>query len=156
MLRISKLTDYAVVIATHLAACPQAHNVRDLALETRIPQPTVSKVLKRLARHGLVVSQRGVHGGYRLARAADAINVAEVIAALEGPIAVTECSNHVLRGCEYEGGCGVQAHWQRINTAVHDALSGITLADMARPDVRGLVSITSSPRHDGNFIRTYS
>lgn len=156
MLRISKLTDYAVVLATHLAACPQPHNVRDLALETRIPQPTVSKVLKRLARHGLVVSQRGVHGGYRLARGADEINVADVIAALEGPIAVTECSNHVQHACEYEGGCGVQAHWQRINSAVHDALSGITLADMARPQMRGLVPLKSSPRHDGNFNRPHS
>ena len=87
MLRISKMTDYAVVLATHLASADRPQAARDLALHTQIPEPTASKVLKTLARSGVVRSQRGVKGGYTLARPAARIGIHEVIEAIEGPIA---------------------------------------------------------------------
>ena len=145
MLRISKMTDYAVVLATHLAATKEPHAARDLALETQIPEPTTSKVLKQLSRAGVVVSQRGAKGGYTLARPAHEIGIEEVIQAIEGPIAVTECSDDSADSlCEYETNCGVRANWQRINLAVHRALSEITLEDMAFPFVDTLITIARS------------
>jgi FeS assembly SUF system regulator len=145
MLRISKMTDYAVVLATHLAAAEGPHAARDLAVQTQIPEPTASKVLKKLARAGVVISQRGAKGGYALARSPEHVGVNEVIEAIEGPIAVTECSDDTTdSSCEYETSCGVRANWQRINVAVHRALSEITLADMAFPGASGLVSIARS------------
>ncbi len=145
MLRISKMTDYAVVLATHLATAEAPHAARDLAVQTQIPEPTASKVLKKLARAGVVVSQRGAKGGYTLARSAEQIGVDEVIEAIEGPIAVTECSDETTDSlCEYETNCGVRANWQRINVAVQRALSEITLADMAFPGTAELVLIARS------------
>jgi FeS assembly SUF system regulator len=147
MLRISKMTDYAVVLATHLAAAEGPHAARDLALQTQIPEPTASKVLKKLARAGVVVSQRGAKGGYALARPPQRIGIHEVIEALEGPIAVTECSDETTESfCEYETNCGVRANWQRINLAVQNALSQITLADMAVPGTPELVSLLRSSK----------
>jgi len=93
MLRISKMTDYAVVLATHLAAAEGAHAARDLAVQTQIPEPTAGQVLERLAGGGVVISQRGAKGGYALARSPEHVGVNEVIEAIEGPIAVTECSD---------------------------------------------------------------
>ncbi|MGB5544962.1 MAG: SUF system Fe-S cluster assembly regulator, partial [Polyangiales bacterium] len=140
-----KMTDYAVVLATHLAATQGPHTARDLAVQTQIPEPTASKVLKNLARGGVVISQRGAKGGYALARRPEQIGVNEVIEAIEGPIAVTECSDETTdSSCEYETNCGVRANWQRINSAVHRALSEITLADMAFPGTAELVSIARS------------
>ncbi len=137
MLRISKLADYAVVLATWLAAREQRgerHTVRDLAAVTGIHQPTVGKILKHLARHGIVDSQRGARGGYRLAARPEDVPVAAIIEALEGPIAVTECASEETAGaCEYEGRCGVQESWQRINAVVGRALESVSLADMAKP-----------------------
>lgn len=145
MLRISKMTDYAVVLATHLAIAEGPHAARDLALHTQIPEPTASKVLKKLARAGVVTSQRGAKGGYALARAPQRIGIHEVIEAIEGPIAVTECSDETNESsCEYETNCGVRANWQRINLAVQSALSSITLADMAVPGTAELVSLARS------------
>jgi FeS assembly SUF system regulator len=139
------MTDYAVVLATHLATAEGPHAARDLAVQTQIPEPTASKVLKKLARAGVVVSQRGAKGGYALARSPEQIGVNEVIEAIEGPIAVTECSDETTDSlCEYETNCGVRANWQRINFAVHTALSAITLADMAFPGTADLVSIARS------------
>ena len=144
MLRISKLTDYGVVLATHLAAPREGDTlaVSDLARETGIPQPTVSKVLKQLSRAGVVEGQRGAQGGYRLARTADQITIAEVIAAVEGPIGVTECAtDDELGTCELETRCDVRTNWQRINRAVSDALEGIRLSDMVLPNQPKLVPL---------------
>jgi len=139
------MTDYAVVLATQLAATNGPHAARDLALLSQIPEPTASKVLKKLARAGVVVSHRGAKGGYALARPAQQIGVHEVIEAIEGPIAVTECSDETNESyCEYETSCDVRANWQRINSAVQRALSEITLADMATPGAADLVSLSRS------------
>ncbi len=145
MLRISKMTDYGVVLATHLAGLDGPRSVRALAGETGIPQPTAAKVLKALGAADLVVSTRGALGGYALARSAGAITIGEVITALEGPIAVTECTDDLSEtACMHETNCGVRANWQKINEAVESALSHISLADMARSTLR-LVTITSKP-----------
>jgi len=149
MLRISKLTDYGVVLSTRMATMAPGQTLAavDLARETGIPQPTVSKVLKRLGRAGIVESQRGAAGGYRLARPADRIPIAEVITALEGPIGVTECASDEGAGsCEYEGRCDVQGNWQRINAAIEEALRGILLSDMTQPP-EVLVKLGRAPRN---------
>jgi FeS assembly SUF system regulator len=108
----------------------RVHSTRDLAKGARLPLPTVSKILKALARAGLLQSHRGVKGGYRIARDASRITVEEIIRALEGPIAITECIEEGS-DCEIEGTCPVRGNWQRINAAVKDALAAIPLSEMA-------------------------
>ena len=137
MLRVAKLTDYATVVMTvlaaHQAAAPGAVlSASELAERAGLETPTVAKVLKPLAQAGLVCATRGASGGYRLARAADAIRLIEIVEALEGPLAMTECSIH-SGNCGIEESCGVRANWNRINDVVIDALRGITLAQMLVP-----------------------
>lgn len=132
MIRITKQTDYGIVLLTHLAAFPERqYNAPELAAEAHLPLPMVSKILKLLAREGLLTSHRGVKGGYGLARQAEEISMAEIIAALEGPIAITECIS-VEGDCSHEPLCPVRSNWQRINQAVRAALMGISLSEMAR------------------------
>ncbi|MFI5399008.1 MAG: SUF system Fe-S cluster assembly regulator [Candidatus Binatia bacterium] len=134
MIRIAKLTDYAIVLLTCFARDgKQVHITRDLAAQARIPLPTVCKVLKALSRGGLLVSQRGVKGGYSLARRPEEISMAEIIGMIEGPIAMTECSTHAPGLCELEPVCRVRSNWRRINQAVQGALDTLTLADMTAP-----------------------
>lgn len=133
MLRLSKLSDYGMVVMTAMARTPQGlRNAADLADEVQIGTPTVSKLLKRLGRAGLVESERGARGGYRLARAPALIDMAQVIAAIEGPIGLTECSVHDGR-CGIESSCTLRGNWQVINHAVRGALADISLAQMASP-----------------------
>ena len=140
MLRISKLTDYAIVLATHMATCAKPTSGRCLAELSGLPQPTVAKVLKSLSRAGVVEATRGVCGGYRLAKNAQSISVSEIIEAIDGPIAVTECTEQ-RSACAHEAGCGLQANWKQINAALTNALAAITLADMMSPDVNALVQL---------------
>src|SRR4051794_31605249 len=122
MLKLSKLADYATVLMSAIAADPaRVHNGQELAARTHVPAPTVAKLLKTLARGGLLESLRGAHGGYRLVRSPERISVAEVIRALEGPIAVTECAEH-KSGCGIESSCATRAHWRLINAAIRQAL----------------------------------
>lgn len=133
MLRLSKLTDYGTVVMTALARTPrEQRNAAELAADTHIAAPTVRKLLKRLAHEGLVESSRGAHGGYRLARTPESISVADVIAALEGPLGLTECSLHDGRCC-IESECSLRGNWRVINYAIREALAGVTLAEMATP-----------------------
>jgi len=133
MFKLGKLTDYGTVVMTALAARPDAlRNAHELAAETHVAAPTVSKLLKQLAKSGLVESIRGAHGGYRLARKPDRITVADVVSALEGPIALTQCSVHD-GGCSIESHCGVRGNWRLINSAIRQALESVTLAQMAEP-----------------------
>jgi len=133
MIRITKQTDYGIVLLTHLAVHPERQfNAPDLAAEAQLPLPMVSKILKLLVREGLLASHRGVKGGYSLARPPREISMAEIVAALEGPIAITECIDE-MGNCFHEPICQVRGNWQRINSAVRDALAGITLAEMALP-----------------------
>ena len=144
MIRLSRLTDYGIVLMAHLAGAGDGpHAARDLAAETQLPLPAVSKLLKSLAREGLLTSSRGAKGGYRLARPADQITVPEMIAALEGPIALTDCNLHE-GACSQEPRCHVRTPWQRINRAVHDALSRVRLTDLTSADQPGaIVSLAS-------------
>jgi len=132
--RISRLTDYGIVVMAHLAECldDDSHNARELAEDTQLPAPVVSKILKSLTRAGLLVSQRGSKGGYSLARTPGEISVVEMITALEGPVGITECTIHP-GSCAQESSCQVRDPWHRINGAVRDALERITLADLAKP-----------------------
>ncbi len=132
MIRISRLTDYGIVLMSHMAADPaRQHNAAELAVEARLPAPTVSKLLRMLGRDGLLASHRGVKGGYSLTRAPQQITVADVIRALEGPIALTTCNSDALGECEHEQLCPVRGHWHRINRAVREALEGISMSEMA-------------------------
>ena len=134
MLRVTKLADYGIVMLTYFATHPEnTFAARDIARVVRLPLPVVSKVLKLLARAGLLVSQRGIKGGYGLALPPEKVSVAAIIRALEGPIAVTECTDMVHGDCGLETGCPVKTNWHLINRAIHQALEGITLAQMAQP-----------------------
>ena len=132
MLRITRLTDYGTVVLAHLARDPGAVcSAADVARATGIASPTVSKLLKSLARSGLVRSTRGANGGYRLSRAPQEISAATVIDALEGPVSITECSASDSH-CDYEGICCVGSAWQRINVAIRHALEDVSLIDLLR------------------------
>ena len=132
MLRISKMTDYAILAMVELARSGGLLSAHRLAERIHVETPTVSKVLKALAQAGLVNSTRGANGGYRVSRAAEDINVAEIIAAIEGPIAMTECS--IERGlCSVEHSCSMRGNWQRISKAVQRALRDVSLAEMSMP-----------------------
>jgi FeS assembly SUF system regulator len=135
LIRLSRITDYGIVLMAHLAEQPQdaPRNAREVAAETRLPLPVVSKVLKSLARAGLLVSQRGAKGGYALARPAGQITVPEMIVALEGPIGLTECSQHPGT-CRQEHTCHVRTPWQHISRAVQGTLARITLSDLVTPN----------------------
>jgi FeS assembly SUF system regulator len=134
MIRIARLTDYGIMLLTMLARERHAviHSARDVADRSRLPRPTVSKLLKSLAHGGLLEATRGVRGGFRLAKPAEEISVADIIAALEGPIGITECTAHPGQ-CGVEPLCPVRTNWRKINRAVLDSLKGISLAEMARP-----------------------
>lgn len=130
MLRMSKLTDYGTLILAHLSGTgDELQTAADIAGRTGLGVPTASKLLKILGKAGLVTSVRGSHGGYQLARSADQISAAEVIDALEGPVAITVCSNGV-GNCEIESLCLVGSAWQRINVAIRRALKDVSLAQL--------------------------
>lgn len=135
MIRLTRLADYAVLLMTHMGhawrdAPQQVHAASDLATGTHIPPATVAKLLGTLSRGGLLVSQRGHAGGYALAHAPEDISVADIICVIDGPIALTDCIEDAPGECGIESICGVRGAWQKINTAIRDALDGITLAEL--------------------------
>ena len=131
MLRLSKLADYAVVVLIRLSTAGDCQTSPCIASMTGLPEPTVAKVLKALATAGLVASQRGARGGYRLAQPLARIPVADVVAAIDGPIALTACTEGGSGNCESEALCPVRGRWDPVNQAVLQALTRITLADMS-------------------------
>jgi FeS assembly SUF system regulator len=133
MLRMSKLADYGTVILVAMARNPDAvHSAASLASATGIPLPTVAKVTKILARGGLTVSLRGASGGYVLQWPPQRLTLADIIAAMDGPFGMTECS--AAPGvCLQESVCGARANWQKVNRLVLEALRQVSLADMAGP-----------------------
>ncbi|WP_428097487.1 SUF system Fe-S cluster assembly regulator [Candidatus Rariloculus sp.] len=127
---MSKLTDYGTLVLAELAS--ETRNLASagqVADATHIGRPTVSKLLKSLTRAGLVVSERGARGGYALARAPEQISAAQIIDALEGPVAITECSS-VDGSCNIEQFCRVGRAWQRINRSIRNSLQQVSLADL--------------------------
>lgn len=132
MLRIAKLTDYAVALMTQLAAAPERQvSAQQLATELRLPPPTVAALLKRLARADLVRGCRGAAGGYSLARPASLVSVAAIIEVIEGPVALTECALGDGQ-CDLERDCATRANWCQISLAVRVALEAVSLDDMTR------------------------
>ncbi len=145
MLRMTKQADYGIVLMTYLASrTSRRFAAPELAAETRLPLPTVSKILKLLAREGLLESHRGVKGGYSLARSPDQITVAAMISALDGPIAFTECIEDTPGVCSQESICRLRANWQLINQAVRQALASISLAELTNPLSVPLVQLGAS------------
>lgn len=140
MIRVSKLADYGILLMTWfawrqaraegVAACRSA---ADLARDTGLPAPTVSKLLTMLGRSGLLDAQRGAQGGYRLAQDPAEVSVADIIAAIEGPIALMDCLSDTSPDCGVEPFCPTRTNWDRINYAIRTALESITLEEMARP-----------------------
>jgi FeS assembly SUF system regulator len=149
MMRMSKQTDYGIVLLTQFAVGSRSvtYTTRELAERTGMSVPTLSKVLKVLAREGLLESQRGVHGGYSLARSPHDISVAEIILATEGGVAMTECVA-APGDCVQEPTCRVRTNWRKINDAVVAALGTVSLADMAQPFAQGFV-----PLYGGSLSR---
>ena len=134
MIRITRQTDYGILLLAQMAGRPlnEVHTAKHAAQLSNVPLPMASKILKALARGGLLVSQRGVKGGYRLATSPERISVGDVIGALEGPFGITECS-HSPGSCDREGSCPVQTNWKRISVAMRDALDRIPISQMVVP-----------------------
>ncbi len=136
MLRLSKLTDYAVVVLAGLDRAERNRRVvavPEIALASGLAEPTVAKVLKILGQAGLVEGLRGARGGYRLGRALHEITLAQVVVAFDGPIALTACVDGASGGCEAEAMCQVRGRWDPVNRAIRDALAQVTIADLAGP-----------------------
>lgn len=136
MIKIGKLTDYAVVVLVQLMreGSDASFSAHHLAGRTGLPEPTVAKVLKKLSRARLVESMRGAAGGYKLAQAPTGMTVCAIIEAMEGPIAITSCVDNV---CRTEMLCPAKGRWTPINTAIRAALSAVTLSDLAGAGARG-------------------
>ena len=132
MIRMTKSADYGIVLMTQMASqADRQFSAVELSNETQLPHPTVAKVLKILARGGLLKSHRGAKGGYTLAKGPEEISVVEIITALDGPIAITECVDNTPGECGQESICAVKGNWNRINQAIRQALASITLAEMS-------------------------
>src|SRR5581483_4668972 len=134
MVKLGKLTDYGLVLMTCITASEGTQRTaRDLAAESKLPFSTVSKLLKELLQSGLLNSHRGIKGGYMLARQPHEISVIDIISAIEGPMALTECSTDVSGICNLELSCPIKSNQRVINQAIRGVLEKITLADLVQP-----------------------
>ncbi|HLW86324.1 MAG TPA: SUF system Fe-S cluster assembly regulator [Candidatus Sulfotelmatobacter sp.] len=151
MIRLSKLTDYGLVLISQIARGPQTelHTARDLATQCRLPMPTVSKLLKTLLQNGLLESHRGIKGGYTLAREPHLISLAEIISAFEGRLALTECSSDISGLCDLESSCRIKNNQRVINQVVRGALENVALSDLIRP-----MRLTAVRDNRGNMVST--
>jgi FeS assembly SUF system regulator len=141
MIRVTKLADYGTLLLTFLANHPEnTYSARDIAQIVHLPLPVVSKVLKLLGKAGILVSQRGAKGGYHLGRNPKEITIAAIVRALEGPIAVTECTA-ANRECGLELGCATRSSWHLINDAIQSVLENISLAEVAMPSNNPISSL---------------
>lgn len=149
MIRLSRLTDYAIVIVAELARTPgQLQAAAGLSDRTKIPEPTVAKVLKIMARAGVLDSARGVNGGYLIARALADISIGEVIEAMNGPMSLTACVEDSVEDCGVASTCLLRGRWDPVNEAVRHAFSSVKLSDMIRPSCAVCPTHTSQ-RHAG-------
>lgn len=140
-MRLSSMADYAVVAmrAAALHCGGERTNASEISEETGLPLPTVQKLVSKLSASGLLRSVRGAGGGFRLARPAAAITVADIVEAVEGPIAMTACTDGHT-DCVIEASCAARPHWPQVNRAIRGALEGITLAALADAPVREEIS----------------
>ena len=134
MFRMTKAADYSIVILAYLAGSGEesAQTARSVSADTHLPLPMVTKTMKLLASKGLLISQRGVKGGYRLSGRPENLSVSDIIAAVEGPITLTECTGDLACDCPVEPSCQVRGPWQTINQAVLRTLRSIPLSAMAK------------------------
>ena len=145
MIKLAKLTDYAVVTLSAMVAREGTlMSAVQLAEITTLPEPTVSKVLKLLAKGGVINSVRGAHGGYRLAEMPEDITILEVIEAIEGPVALTACIDGSHDSCAIVNMCGTKGRWDLVNTAVKTALENVTLRDMTSRSVTDIRTLQAS------------
>jgi FeS assembly SUF system regulator len=134
MLRLNRLTDYAIVAMSKMSH--DLDNVRtttQISLETAVPIPTIAKLLNALVKGGLVISHRGASGGYTLSRPAEDITAAEIIQAVEGPISLTACVDGSDEECGIQFDCPMCGNWNKVNQAIHKALTEVTLAELGAP-----------------------
>ena len=157
MIRLNKMTDYAVVMLSHMAAeGGKVVTAAQLAQDSGVPLPSASKLMKQLNKAGILQSHRGAGGGYGLNQAARDITVAEIVIALEGPIALTACIEGADTSCDAMSLCAMSGYWNQVNRAIQVALEGVNLADMLpapfaiKPASKGLISKikTESQRSD--------
>ena len=144
-MKINKLTDYSIVILTNMVIKDEnaMHTAKELSEFSGIPLPTVTRILKMLSNEGILESQRGAQGGYTLTKSSTDISVAEVIEAMEGPIALTECVSDGC-GCAFEPSCAVGKPWQKINKAVNNVLQNINLSEMSiKDESQNLLKLTN-------------
>lgn len=131
MIRISKLADYAVVVLAALSReNGRTANAGVLAEKTRLPEPTVAKVLKILTREEILQSLRGANGGYRMMRSPSEIAIAEILMAVDGPVSLTACIDGAHESCDFRCHCLMRGRWDDVNEAIRGALESISLADM--------------------------
>jgi len=134
MIRLSRLADYGLVLMGRMALQPSTvHTAVGLAEDTQLPIPTVAKLLVRLTQGNLLISHRGAKGGYQLARLPSAITVADIVVAVDGPIALTQCLEHGAQPCDVEPICPTRRGWNRLNDAVKRALTEVSLAELSQP-----------------------
>lgn len=157
MIRISRLTDYGIILLTHFAreGTRATMSARQLSVDSEIPLPTVGKLLKLLTKADLLKSERGINGGYHLSRDPQDISIAQVIETLEGPIGFSDCI--AKRGsCGREKGCGIRGSWARISHVVNDALENLSLAEMSKvPGAGHVPGSASSPGQEGGTHEDY-
>ncbi|HWH22887.1 MAG TPA: Rrf2 family transcriptional regulator [Allosphingosinicella sp.] len=132
-MRLTSLADYAVVMMAAAARHPAGSRLSAtmLSQETGVPLPTAQKLMGRLASAGLLTSARGTGGGFQLARGASGINLADIVEAVEGPIAMTNCVEGSVHDCALEGSCRVKPHLSAVNYAIRGALQGVSLAQLS-------------------------
>jgi Rrf2 family protein len=142
-MRLSSLADYAVVMMAAAARHPAGSRLSAglLAVETGVPLPTAQKLMGRLAASGLLSSARGTGGGFTLSRGAAGISLADIVEAVEGPIAMTTCADDTRTDCALEGNCQVKPHLLAVNGAVRGALQGVSLATLAAAPVAAVPAI---------------
>ena len=152
MIRLGKLTDYGLVLMSQIARSRmELHTARDLARQCRLPLPTVSKILKALLQARLLESHRGIKGGYTLAQDPHLVTVGAIVAALEGPLALTECSVDVAGLCDLESSCPIRDNQRIINQVIRGALERVTLSDLIQP-----MRLTAIRDSRGNLVPTTS
>lgn len=147
---MSKITDYGIVLLTQFAReVDQVWTARDLSVKTKIPQPTVGKILKILSKGEILVSTRGAQGGYKLVTQPEKLTLAKIIEVLEGDLGITQCSTGSHSQCQILSSCTNKTNWQKINLAIVRALEGLTLADMSKPLYKNveIARVTTSNPH---------
>lgn len=131
MIRLSNLADYAVLLMSTIAARPdEIHTAATLNAETKVPLPTVSKILGKMAKAEFLASHRGIGGGFSMSMNKEEISVADIIEAVDGPVQLTNCLGEEDAGCGYETVCTTRSKWNKINEAVYHALDSVSLSDM--------------------------